>query len=225
MRGRSLIPALAALMGLVGIACADRGSRSTQVEQHSAAAPLPAELNELESLAEEMFDLLLEGRWDRASSLMLSLKEAVARAESSQVTEYREIETLVHRLEAATKEHDQGSCELANELTRQIIETTSDFANTVPTPVALLDYHGRALRLAAGDAIRTRAVKADLLSSWAVARPLVIRAGGSAAADKFDLLVSKVQRAESPVAVARLSVFLLDEVDQLEAVFARHGSA
>lgn len=229
MNSRSMIAftAVAVLGGLAAIACADRAPKRFHAEQRSSTAgraPLPAELDELESLSEEMFDLLLEGRWSRASNLMLSLKETVARAESSQSTEYREIETLLHRLEAATKEHDPYACELSNELTRAVLEATSHFTKAVPKPVALLDYHGRALRLSAGDAVRTRTVKAELQSTWFVARPLVVSAGGSAAAEDFDRLVSAVQRARSTVALARLSVSLLDGVDELENVFVRHTS-
>ncbi len=225
-RFRTIAPTVAVLLTITSAACVDHAqvdhapsNRAPLQKAVAATLPLPVELDELESLAEDLFDLTLQARWSSAEKLILPLKEGVARAEASQSIEYRQMEEIIHRLDRAIAAKDVKASELANELTRTVITASSTFTGPVPTEVALLDYHGRALRLSADDPIRAKVVKKDIETTWSQVKRRVIEAGGPTEAEQFDRLVSQSGTTESPAKLITLSTAILDQVDALEDVF------
>ena len=110
----------------------------------------------------------------------------------------------------------------ANLLTRLGAGLSRPLKPAVPVDMTMLDYYGRELEIwaSARDAAKLRSTADAMGKTWRGRRPRVVARGGAAAASRFDALVKAAESATSVDEFSRLATPILDEVDNLEKVFA-----
>ncbi len=127
-------------------------------------------------------------------------------------------------IETAIKGRDRRALmHMANDLTRRGSEMLRPYSPAVPVDVALLDYYGREIEMAAAenDLPRLQATRGSIESIWSSLRESVTKRGGEPAAIRFDALVKTLGEARTATEFGATATPILDEVDSLETVFTR----
>jgi hypothetical protein len=112
---------------------------------------------------------------------------------------------------------------IANEITQQANEMLRNYPTPAPVDVAILDYEGRKLEIGAAEKSLSslKETTKEIRQTWNRVRPEVERRGGAAESKAFELLVAKLEGANTIPEYSRIATSILAEVDRLEAVFTR----
>jgi hypothetical protein len=205
------------------------GSAVTVLAGQSPAAasrPRPSAIEDLGHYAEDAYDQAKLADWTKGRASVEALKAASRRlspAEKKDASLAGQLDRAVTSLDMALTRRDKpAAMREANLLTRLDAELSRPFKPAVPADVTLLDFYGRELEIwsSARDAAKLRSTVADMATTWRGLRPQVVAKGGAAVASRFDSLVKQAQSASSVDTLARLATPILDEVDNLEKVFA-----
>jgi hypothetical protein len=184
---------------------------------------VPKSLTDAGEYAENIYDYAKANDWKQAEARLGLLKSAVekVRTDVSNQKAAGEIYPHVAALDRAVTAKDrQASMLAANQITRDVAQTTTDYKVSVPVEVVLLDYYGRELEIwaEAKDTSKLQATAKEMRQTWDAVRPL-IEAKNSGVAKKFEALVKQVEAAKAPADYEKVAKPVLDEVDNLEKVF------
>jgi hypothetical protein len=193
---------------------------------------VPKNLNSLESLAEDGFDMALAGdvagvkaASSRLTQLWPSLRETVVDA-GAQAADVAGMDGAIADLSRTIDgtADPVALARAANAVSLHMDALFDLYAPAIPSAVLTLDFLGREVLLdgmqndfsgAAGHSI-------DLAATWKGLREKVVGAGGAKTADFFDGTVAALRGAvekKDSAEVGRLAIEVLDDVDILEAVF------
>lgn len=210
---------------IVATSCKQPASRESAGADTAVATPpgAPASAPAPGELAENIYDLSKASDWGTATAKLDTLRTVV---EASVATSTVRVDKAqIARLGQAVSARERATAmEAANALTRDFAPASAAAAR-VPVEIVLLDYLGRELEIGAarGDAglSRIRSTVTDIRQTWSAVRANVVSRGGSAEAEAFDRVVSRLGTARSPADYGAVATPILDEVDRLEAVFNR----
>jgi hypothetical protein len=192
----------------------------------AAAAPAASAIEDVGHYAEDAYDQAKSADWAKGRASLQSLRAAARRLGAAQRKDAalaRQFDGAVSGLDKAVSTRDQpAAMREANLLTRLAGEISRPSRPAVPVDVTLLDYYGRELEIwaSARDEARLRSTVEGMGTTWRRLRPQIVARGGSAVASRFDSLVEGAKSATGVDAFARLATPILDEVDNLENVFA-----
>lgn len=191
---------------------------------HVDSAPPPT-IARVGELGENAYDAVQANQWSKAGPLADSIASGARTLPTLGGTSAAEMAQTTDSFKAAVARRDRSAAlHAANRVTRLAIEMGARYTSAMPSDVMMLDYYGRELELgaAAQDTVALRRTASDIERTWAAVRPAVESHGGAMEAKRFGDLVAQVGGATTPVAYGRLAKPLLDEVDNLEKVFAKH---
>jgi hypothetical protein len=192
----------------------------------TAALPKASAIEELGHYAEDAYDQARIADWAKGMASVEAVKTAARRlvaAERKDTGLARQLDGAVSALEKAVSSRDKpAAMRQANLVTRLAAEISRPSKPAVPVDVTLLDYYGRELEIwaSARDEAKLRSTVGDMGMTWRRLRQEVVARGGSAVAARFDSLVKAAESAAGVDGFARLATPILDEVDNLENVFA-----
>jgi len=217
---RSLISACLALATGSGAAVLAGQTPAT------TAPPKASAIEDLGHYAENAYDQARIADWPKGRASLVALKAAAGRlgpAERKDTARARELDGALSALEKAVSSRDQpAAMREANLLTRLGAEISRSFKPAVPVDVTLLDYYGREIEIwaSARDEAKLRSTVEGMGKTWRRLRPQVVARGGSGVASRFDSLVKAAEAVTAVDGFAHLATPILDEVDNLEKVFA-----
>ncbi|MEO7986995.1 MAG: hypothetical protein ABI766_10715 [Gemmatimonadales bacterium] len=193
----------------------------------TAGRPVPKVLVDAGEHAENLYDAAKANMWVTAGRRLESLAADVARlhtvADSGSRTGADRLDREVAALRSSLirRERHETMVE-ANQVTLVVANMTGAYEPRVPIAVTRLDFYGRELEIwsEAGAAARLDSAARGVRHEWDGVHSAV-SARSPAVARKFDSLVTRVERAESPAEYRRLARQELAEVDDLERVFER----
>ncbi|MCU1246901.1 MAG: hypothetical protein JWN02_2811, partial [Acidobacteria bacterium] len=188
-----------------GLAACQQQPVSPAAPQTSAAAPpsaaapataqqpaAPKSLTDSAELAEVTYDAAKVGKWSDAANSVAQLRQSAA--------SYPTLATAVSTLAVRVQGHDRlESMIIANELTRQANEGLRSYPVTTPVDVAILDYEGRALEIAAArnSLPALQAATKEIRRTWDEVRPQVDSRGGTAESSTFESLIAQLEHTNS----------------------------
>lgn len=191
-----------------------------QVACTPARSPRPAasaELHDVGEAAEALFDAAWASDWSAAEHEASSLRRAASGHDAS-------VDSLVERIEVSISSRDRlGLLDLANDLTRVVVERTPETPGGAPRAISWLDVYGRTLRVSveAARVDQQKAATGDIVRAWASVRDAVIARGGRKEATAVDDTVARIRAGAPAAEMASLATALLDQVDELEKVYSR----
>ena len=201
-------------------------SAQAQTTSTKASEP-PAEIAAIGELGENIYDFAKDQRWTKAADKLPSLKKegkslrSIIRG-STQVSD--ELDNTIAALETSIGQKDRQATMLdANRVTLIAANLAEPFHPKIPSDITRLDYYGRELETwsAAKNAEKLKQAADGLEKTWGRVRPAITEHGGATQAKAFDDLVAKLKMAQSPMHYGQLATPILDEVDNLETVFAK----
>jgi hypothetical protein len=194
-------------------------SESAAVATTTVSTPAaPRALTDSAENAEVIYDSAKAGNWaDATARAGLLQQSAAAYPELARPAATLAIHVTAHdRLEAMT---------VANEITRQANELLRTYPAATPVDVAMLDYEGRQLEIAAGrnSLPVLKDTTKQIRQTWDEVRPQVINRGGTAESSAFETLVAQLEHANSIAEYKQIAASILNDVDLLEAVFTENA--
>lgn len=195
-----------------------------------AKAALPAQLDELESAAEDIMDDADSGDWAKAQQKVDTIKKDLAALEpvfqsagvSSSLIDG--IKTPLASLEQQVGAKNALEVKVqANQITKVIPDIYDSFQVAMPTDLGRLDYLGREVALNAqkGDWTAAASSMGEIENVWARLKPNLNSTAQQSAADfesSVNALASDVGKQDAN-AVSTDSTALLDKVDVLEKAY------
>jgi hypothetical protein len=217
----SIVPSIALVFGMA--ACQKQTvvpvaqSESVAAIATTVSAPgAPKALTDSAENAEVTYDAVKVGNWAEAIARVGLLQESTAA--------YPDLATPAATLAIHVRAHDRlEAMTVANEITRQANELLRTYPAATPVDVAMLDYEGRQLEIAAGrnSLPVLKDTTKQIRQTWDEVRPQVINHGGTAESSAFDTLVAQLEQAKSTAEYQRIAASILNDVDLLEAVFTK----
>ncbi len=218
-------------LAVVGIAACNPGTGDAKRADTMTAATTPVTtpatpfFEVLGHHAENAFDYVKTSDWSAARASVDSLTAAMASA-GPQDTVGHGVDALASlaRLDSAVTQRSRAQGQrVANHLTHIGALLSAAHSPAVPAYVTMLDYYGRELELGAEAKNMAQLSRAALSirTTWNEVRPQVVERGGTAEAARFDSTVAKINAARTPAEYGRTATPVLDQVDELEAVFMR----
>jgi hypothetical protein len=186
---------------------------------------LPASLANAGEYGENVYDYAKVGDWKNAVVKLAALKDAIKIARTNvgkQSAAVDRLDTNVAALDRAVDAKDrQAAMREANQVTFDVANMTTAYKLKVPVEVTKLDYYGRELEVwaQADDGNKLQATAREMRRTWDSLRPS-IEIKSATEAKKFDALLAQVESARTPAAYVREATLVLDEVDNLEKLFA-----
>jgi hypothetical protein len=202
-------------------------SASHAAVDSAASLSVPPGIAAVGTHAEDLYDQVKAGSWDKAGALVDSLDAAAKslppsepRIQGDRAKLTGVIDTLRR---AVTAKNKNVALEASNRATFLAAKMTDPYHPAEPSAVPLLDYYGRELEIwsAQGNKAKLASTVADLKSTWNGLRPKVEANNGASVAKKTDSLVTLIVAAKTPAAEAKLATPFLDVVDELEKVFVK----
>jgi hypothetical protein len=192
-----------------------------------ASATLPSELAAVAELGEHLYDAVKVGKWVEARGLVDSLDRTAkslpigVNARSADALELPRV--LDSLRQAVTAPQRAAALELSNRVTYLAAKVSAGYHPQIPSDIALLDYSGRELEVWSAQRNASMLIRtaAELRRTWNVARPDVVRHGGTAEAEKMDSLVTRVASAKTAADYGRMATPILDYVDVLESLYTK----
>lgn len=186
---------------------------------------VPQALSNVGEYGEQVYDMAKIGDWAKAQADLTTLQQAVQQLSQQSPSNNSHLLSLgnsVARLSQAVEAKDQQATQhYANQVTLIAAQMTQLYQTKVPIEVTLLDYYGRQLEVdaASGNMAQLQSTASQIEQTWSALRPVIMSHGGSAEVQQFDGLVARVKQAKSVADYSQLATPILDQVDQLEAVF------
>lgn len=191
---------------------------------------VPSALDQLESGAEDIIDLINNKDWARAQSTVDAMEQSLAdlqpsfQAANVPQSLVNEIRTRLTMLETQVKAQNAYEAKVqANAITRVIPDIFDHYRVAVPTDLGRLDYLGRELLLNVekGDWTAARNTAAEVQRVWSRLKPMLNATAQKSAAD-FESTVNALSsdaRNMDRTATTRDANALLDKVDVLEQAY------
>jgi hypothetical protein len=202
-------------------------SASHAAVDSAASLSVPPGVAAVGTHAEDLYDQVKAGSWDKARALVDSL-DAAAKSlppkESRIQDERAKLTGVIDSLRRAVDAKNKTvALETSNRATYLAARMTEPYHPVEPSAVPLLDYYGRELEVwsAQGNKAKLASTVTDLKSTWSGLRPKVEANNGGPVAKKTDSLVTLIVAARTPAAQAKLATPFLDVVDELEKVFVK----
>jgi hypothetical protein len=197
-------------------------SASTAV---TTAESVPQSLANAGEYGENVYDYAKANDWKNAGVKLAALRAAAKQVRTDVRNNGAAVERLdgnVAALDSAVSSKDrQATMREANQVTLDVADMTTAYKLSVPVEVTKLDYYGRELEVwaQAQDVNKLQATSGEMRRTWDALRPS-IEAKSATEAKKFDALVARVEGAKMPADYARAATPVLNEVDNLEKLFA-----
>ena len=186
------------------------------------ADKVPAALTDTGEFGENIYDAAKTGDWKTSNAKLNELKIAAQKMTAEKISSI-EFETTLGKLEKAIAAKDKtASLVEANQLTLETANLTAKYNPAVPVEVVRLDFYGRELEIwaAAKDEAKLRETAKMIRQNWDAVKAKIEAKGGKKESATFESLVIKTDKAKTPSDYAKLAAPILDEVDNLEKVFA-----
>jgi hypothetical protein len=222
--------ALLGVLLVLSLGCSPKAPPQSGTPAAARPGAMPSALTDLESHAEDIYDVAASASWQKAAAAYTWFEQGMRQLDAQvqgQEDRKAKLRSQVDQLGAAIKSKDkQQACVAANELSWQASQMTVAYGPTAPLALARLDYDGRRLQIWAGAHHAAKLVEAttDIRQTWMGVRREVVRHGGMKQAQAFDGVMSKLGTARTPEAYRSVATQMLDQVDNLESVFASTGS-
>ncbi len=191
----------------------------------TGAASVPKSLVDAGEYGENIYDYAKANDWKKVDAKLAALKDAARKVRTDVKNQSAPVDSLdmnVAALDRAVSAKDrQAAMREANQVTLDIADMTTAYKLSVPVEVTKLDYYGRELEIwaEAKDANKLQATSREMRHTWNALRPS-IEAHSAAEAKKFEALIAQVESAKAPSDYANVAKPVLDEVDNLEKLFA-----
>lgn len=186
------------------------------------AEKVPAALTDAGEFGENIYDAAKANDWKTANHKLTELKAAAEKMAGGKIGS-AEFEATLGKLEKAVVAKDKTvSLVEANQLTLEAANLTAKYNPAVPVEVVKLDFYGRELEIwsQAKDETKLRETARMIRQNWDAVRAKIEARGGKKQAAAFETLVVKTDAARTSTDYAKLATPILDEVDNLEKVFA-----
>ncbi len=206
---------------LANLGEANPGEIAHGVAHRYLTAAVIAEVGEL---GENIYDLAKDKDWTKVGEKLVSLKKESESLKSQTKEAKKQLGKSIAALEKASGVKDQQvTMQEANQITLIATNLTEPFHPQVPVDIARLDYYGRELEFWSAVKNEAKLIEtADALKkTWDKVRPSVKKHGGTAEVTTFDGLMLQLNAAKSPQQYKSIATPILDEVDNLEKVFAK----
>lgn len=200
------------------------GATQNNVVKTSSVIPdkVPAALTDVGEFGENIYDAAKANNWKTANAKLTELKAAAQKMADEKIGS-TEFEATLGKLEKAVAAKDKTSTLIeANQLTLDAANLTAEYNPAVPVEVVKLDYYGRELEIwsAAKDEAKLGETARMIRQNWDAVKAKIEAKGGKKESATFESLVVKTDTAKTPADYAKLATPILDEVDNLEKVFA-----
>jgi len=186
------------------------------------ADKVPAELTDAGEFGENIYDAAKIGDWKTAGAKLNELKAAAREMTAAKISTAN-FDATLGKLEKAVAAKDKtASLVESNQLTLVAANLTAEYNPAVPVEVVKLDFYGRELEIwsAAKDEAKLRETAKLIRQDWNRVKAKIEAKGGKKEAAVFEGLIAKTDAAKTPADYAKLATPILDEVDNLEKVFA-----
>ena len=183
-----------------------------------------AVIAEVGELGENIYDQAKDKEWAKVGEKLTSLKMEAESLKSQSKEAKKQLGKSIAALEKAVGAKDQQvTMQEANQITLIAANLTEPFHPEVPVDIARLDYYGRELEIWSVVKNEAKLMEtADVLKKTSdKVRPFVMEHGGAEEAKAFDGLMLQLNAAKSPQQYKNVAAPILDEVDNLEKVFAK----
>jgi hypothetical protein len=189
------------------------------------AQTAPKSLADVGEFGENLYDEAKANDWAKASAKHQDLQKAATElAVEMKGADLRRLDAAVTAIGRAVAAKDRAAAmRQANQVTLIAADLNEPFKPQIPSAVTRLDVYGRELEMGAEakDQTQIKAAVAGLRKNWDSVKAAVRAKGGNAEARKFDGLVMQAEAVKTPEAAAKVAKPILDEVDNLEKVFAK----
>lgn len=192
---------------------------------------IPASLVDVGEFGENIYDAARAKDWSAAATKLDAIKKAAAKlpgdfgqptAEQKKKLDQLAIEfaNLTEGIAAKNRHMVEVS---ANQVTLIAVELTIPYNPRLPADVTRLDFLGRELEIwsESNDMDKLQNAAKQIQLTWSRVRPVVETHGGIVTAKTFDKLVTQLMDAKSSKEFSAVAKPILDEVDNLEKVFAK----
>jgi hypothetical protein len=193
-----------------------------------ASGPL-GDLDALSESAEELYQLALAGKLERAGRRLDALKKNVAALSSlpnqPNIILPRLGQTMVDLEQACGSKDRLEMLRYANRVTLIAATLAVPLKPRVPTEVALLDYNSRELAIWS-DAHRLEKVNGIVIRmhlAWQTLMPKLIENNGLKELRRFSDLMGRLEQARTPEEYSRISRLIAPELDTMKVIFSRQG--
>jgi hypothetical protein len=198
-------------------------AQNNHVKKSSVLAEkVPAALTDAGEFGENIYDAAKANDWKTANAKLNELKAAAEKMAGEKIGSAA-FEATLGKLEKAAAAKDKTSTLIeANQLTLDAANLTAKYNPPVPVEVVKLDFYGRELEIwsQAKDEAKLRETARMIRQNWDAVKSKIEARGGKKEAAAFENLVVKTDRARTSADYAKLAAPILDEVDNLEKVFA-----
>ncbi len=202
---------------------ANVAEKTSTVEMPKTDAAPPRVLVDAGEFAENIYDHAKAKDWTKADEKLARLEKAVTDLKTQNLSTTQLNETTNSLLTAVKAKNEMDAMREANQATFLIAEQTAKFNLKVPVEVIKLDYYGREIELLAmiKDEAKLKSTAAAMRRTWNAIKPKIEAKGASKEAAKFESLIAQTENAASVADYAKVATPILDEVDNLEAVFEK----
>lgn len=200
-----------------------KATQNNPVKKSSIIADkVPAALTDAGEFGENIYDAAKANDWKAANAKLNELKAAAQKMTGDKIGS-AEFDRAFGKLEKAVAAKDKNASLVeANQLTLEAANLTAKYNPKVPVEVVKLDFYGRELEIwsQAKDEAKLRETAKMIRQDWNAVKAKIEAKGGTKEAAAFENLVVKTDSAKTPADYAKLATPILDEVDNLEKVFA-----
>jgi len=229
LRGLAMAAALAAAtapgLAQAGGAALRESGKSCIVR---ASGPV-GDLDALSESAEEMYQLALAGKLERAGRRLELLKKNAAALSSlpnqPNILLPRLGQTLADLEQACGAKDRLEILRYANRVTLIAATLAVPLKPRVPTEVALLDYNSRELAIWA-DARKLEKLSGIVIRmhlAWQTLMPKLIECDGIKELRRFSDLMGRLEQARTPEDYSRISRQIAPELDTMKVIFSRQA--
>lgn len=186
---------------------------------------VPQALRDVGEYAESIYDMAKVADWPKAQANLATLQQSAQLLRQQTTNSDSGINQLMGSIDqlspAIAAKDPQATQQHANQVTLLAAQITQRYQTRVPVEITLLDYYGRQLDVdaASGNLAQLQTTTHHMTQTWQAVRPAVVRHGGTAQAQQFDTLVAQANQAKTVSDYGQLATPILNQVDQLEAVF------
>lgn len=190
------------------------------IEREDKREQLPPAISDIEEGAEEVFDLAVAEKWEKADLRAGDLRAMTARLETGVGHPIPELERAIADLDSAIDAHDsRRSSHCANEVMRHVVVLASGQIEQDLYSALMLDVEARCVLVEVdADPVAADAAVARIEVLWRGLRPMVARRGDQQLLHECDRIVGALET-RSAANRTREASRLLDAVDRIEDLF------
>jgi hypothetical protein len=190
------------------------------------AATVPASITKIGELGKDIYDLANQNEWTKLFNRLDLLNKATDELDTNVTADEKVKRQLFKSItdleESAEARGALGAMQAANQIMLIAADLAEPFHPPMPVDVARLHYYGRELQIWSQDKQEAKLEETAeaFRESWTNVRSVVSDHGGTAEAERLDALVRKLGEAKSSDEYSTIVTPILDEVDNVEKLFA-----